>query len=461
MKTLQAYSVKGALDKAILSLILILLFFTPIFLIPKVSTYSPAIDAKNLLVGFVASTAAALCVFRLLLFSHLQKLRKDPLRLSIVGYGMAILLSALLSDEVLYSLREALHILPLLMIFITMPAIISGRACLEKLRIAIVAAGALVAAYGLCQYVGYNFLFRWFPFAFKKMVARNFIFSTIGNPEYLGSYLAPLVLLVLPDLLGRAGRIRRGISGVLCILFLPALLLTGARGAIIGLGVGSVLIIVSFLHQAEPRMRRRLIFALGLLFVCMIMFVIIFSFPNPINRHNEAILHRFRNLANLRSESLKERILFYSIGAEMIAERPILGVGEGMYRVKFYPTLGRLVSRDERAGVVQFTAELKNRVADNAHNDFLQIWVENGTVGFLTFTLAMAIFLAEAMALLFSGNTHPRERQLLLSLAAATICILVNATFSFPLHSPTRVVLFWCLFGAAHSAVLTFQPSRL
>jgi len=464
------------LDKAIFCLILLLLLYTPLFLIPHVRTLETVLHVKFLLVGFLGNTAAALCVIRLFLFSlrshsgevgfrGKQPFTRDPVRLLILGYAASILISSLFSGEAAYCLREAMKVLPLLVIVMTFPLICRSVADFEKIKSVILFSGALVAIYGLCQYARIPFLNRWFPYVYEESalagLGRNYILSTIGNPEYLGSYLAPLLLIAFSEIPLGMKRLRGVISLILCLIFLPALLLTGARGALIGIAAGGgMLTIYYFIRLRRTGALKRMGWAPGLLICVAALTIFLFSFPNPINRYNQAIWGRFRELTDLRSSSIKERIMFHAIGTEMIAEKPIKGWGEGMFRIQFYPMLARLGARDERAGVARFMEELKNRVADHAHNDYLQIWAEDGAIGFLTFTLAVALVIGGAFKTLFSrSDTEVRLRRILI-FSAGFLCLLVNAAFSFPLHTPERAVLFWCLFGVTHAAVLTFERNQ-
>jgi|GEM_PF-534893 len=456
-------------NKGILLLIYVLLFLSPLFLIPRVATYDTVIHLKKLIVDFLVSTIAVLCVIRLIMAPQRISFKKDPVRFLVFVYALLVVVSALLSREKLYSFHRALSLFPLLVLFITIPEILQPRPStlpgkkpeysnfqiLAKLRFVILFTGALVALYGLCQYFGFDFLKRWFPYDLKEELARNYMLSTLGNPEYLGSYLAPIALLILPGVFGGNNNKIRVIYFLLSLILLASLLLTGARGPLIALFAGAIPVLIFIYKKTAPRMQRR--FTAIFIFLCIFVFVfmLVFSFPNPINRHNQAILQRFLNLGNVRSTSMKERILFHTIGAELIAERPVFGVGEGMFRVKFYPTLERLAQKDQGSGVYRFIVELKNRVADNTHNDFLQIWIENGTLGFLVFTLAMSFAMAGAFSQVFKPNLDPERGRLLLGFCAASLCLLVNATFSFPLHMPVRAALFWCVFGAMHYGALT------
>lgn len=472
------------LDKLVFWLVLFLLFFTPIFLIPGIITHDTVIHSKEVLVLFVSCTAAAIAAFRIFFLSRGSLIHKDPVRIALLGYGLAMIVSALFSGEPLYSLRECIRTLPLLMLFLVFPELFrsfgTGKksvregsgGSLEKIRLVTLTAAGLTSIYGLCQYFGFDFIYRIFRYSLTEDIARNYILSTIGNPEYLGSYLSPLILLCLVDVLRplcsrdeKAPLFPRIMGIFLCLVFLCTLFLSGARGAVIGLVAGAALTTILLF----PRIRtavggRRLIVASVAIAGFILAFVIVFSFPNPINRRNQNILGRFRELFNLRSTSVKERILFYSIGADLIAQRPVFGVGEGMFRVKFYPTLEDLSERDERAGVTRFIYELRNRVADNAHNDLLQIWIENGIVGFMSFSLGVMLLFAGAFSRI-SRDLKSGERggitSLHLCFTAAAFCLLVNAGFSFPMHTPTRSVLFWCLLGATHAATISSGYSTL
>ena len=452
-------------DKAIFCLILLLLLYTPLFLIPHVRTMETVLDVKFLLVGFLGNTAAVLCIIRLFLFRGKYQFTKDPVCLLILGYAASIIISSLFSGEAAYCLKEAMKVLPLLVIVITFPLICRSAADFEKIRSVILFSGALVAIYGICQYARIPFLNRWFSYVYEESalaeLGRNYILSTIGNPEYLGSYLAPLLLIAFSEIPFGMKRLRSVISLILCLIFLPALLLTGARGALIGIAAGGgMLAVYYFIRLRRTGVIKQMGWAPGILICVAALTIFLFSFPNPINRYNQSIWARFQELTDLRSSSIKERIMFHALGSEMIAEKPIAGWGEGMFRIQFYPMLAQLEARDERAGVARFMEELKNRVADHAHNDYLQIWAEDGTIGFLTFTLAVALVIGGAFTTLFSKRETDEKSRFLLTFSAGFLCLLVNAAFSFPLHTPTRAVLFWCLFGTTYAGVLTFERNR-
>lgn len=452
--------IKSALEKTILHLALILVFFPPLFLVPRVFTHDVTLHTKLLFTGFVSSLAAGLCIVRIMLFSDRISFKDTPVRLAVIIYGISIIISCILSEQPLYSLRESLRIIPFLLIFIFFPRNILTRDAV-KIRITALLAGFLTAFYGLCQYFDYNFLLRWFPFIPRYDTARSQIVSTMGNPEYLGSYLSPLVILCIPAFLKKSRPAIQIIYAMLIAILLFTILLTGSRGPVIGMAAGGLFAAIFIFRKAPYKVRKRITVTCSILFLIMLIFIVIFSFPNRLNPRGQNISGRFVSLFDIRSESIKERIMFYVIGSEMISDNPVFGSGEGMFRVKFYPTLNRLLEKDDRAGVRMFIKELKNRVADNSHNDFLQIWIENGIIGFLAFTLAIFMFLGRSIFYLKNKSDISKNHGCeVLAYSSALLCVLVNATFSFPLHMPARSALFWVLFSVSCSMILTTRPNK-
>ena len=105
----------------------------------------------------------------------------------------------------------------------------------------------------------------------------------------------------------------------------------------------------------------------------------------------------------------------------------------------------QLASQDPRAGMQITLMDLKNRVPENTHNDLLQIWVEQGSLGWLAFSLAMVALFVRLWGQLESRHLSTQAYILWAGFSAAVICILVNSSFSFPLHTPARATLFWLL----------------
>jgi O-antigen ligase len=175
----------------------------------------------------------------------------------------------------------------------------------------------------------------------------------------------------------------------LAFVFLLALLLSGTRGAILGFFIAAGIVIVSQWPLLVGAARRRVVVILGVMLVIATTLFTLFSFPNSLNPRGLRLAQRFADVLDLTTPAVRERLLFAGIAGEMIRKSPVLGGGPGTFRLRFYPAVVRLQERDSRAGVQAMTADLKNRVAEHAHNDYLQIWCDTGTVGFGLFLLIL------------------------------------------------------------------------
>ena len=130
------------------------------------------------------------------------------MHLSAGGFFIAILVSSLASGEAIYSLRKASGQLMLLVTFFIVQDIVRRYRDVTKAFVLIVSAGVLVSIYAVVQYWKPSIFAEMFPYAYGGR-ARHYLLATIGNPEYLGSYITPLALLVFPTMLLRHSTSRR------------------------------------------------------------------------------------------------------------------------------------------------------------------------------------------------------------------------------------------------------------
>lgn len=429
-----------------------LLLLLPNFVIPRVATLNPAIHSKTLMLRWL------LAALGIAYFSAMPQRRRGALSLAevgILGFVFVNFCSSVLSATPLFSLSDSwqLWALPLvsLGIYRLRPTVLQ----IERLLKLSVVGGIIAALYGFSVYWGYDFLREYYPFAYSKGDARNYIHSFLGNPEYFGGYVAPLSVIcfgiALVSTRGSFGRLAWLLS---CFYFLSAVVLSGTRGALLGVGVGGMLSFYSFYRFQTSNVRRKMLYAGLALAVFTAVLITIFSVPNPLNVRRMRVAQRFIGTFDLASDSVRERILFFSVASRIVRENPVWGVGPGCFKLHFYPTVQKLVEEDERAGFRHFAETLQGRVAEHAHNDYLEFLSETGIVGFAVFA-----FLVSSLIAKFLRSNYDRKRgQSLVGHAAleygyeticfsAISCLLFNALFSFPLHLPVRASMFWVLVG--------------
>ena len=392
---------------------------------------------------------------------------KRPLDLpqfALLALIAANILATLFSGRVAYSLFGHWHLwgfmLMALMIYRYGPSVRECRA----VTMLILGTAVVVALYGLTVYFGYDPL-RWlYPFVFSSQEGRNYVHSFFGNPEYFGGYMAPVAALAFSRFFSvGAGRGARVGWLLATLFFLIGLVLSGTRGAALGLALAMSLLLMRELPGLSGRTRRWVIGGLGALVVAVALAVLVFSFPNPLNRRNMRLAQRFVELFDVTSASVRERILFFTISGRMIADKPVTGLGPGCFRLGFFPTVGKLVEDEPRAGMMMMAADLQNRVAEHAHNDYLEIWTQTGTLG-----LAAFLFLISAAVVQYSRTPRAAsaggdEAELELcrtGFFAAGACLFFNAAFSFPFHLPERASLVWVLVGFFFSANRLLRSRR-
>lgn len=462
-------------------LLLLLLLAVPIGLMPpvrsltsspeskaRISTMNPVVHSKQL-VSRVILAAAGVAFIALLPF--LPRREPDLCEAALLLFLGANLLAWAFSSRVAYSFTESWDLWGFAALGLALSWVSPSRAELDRVFLVMIGAAVLTAAYGLAIFFGFDPLTfgtgkSLFPFIYHKEEGRNFVHSFLGNPEYFGGYMAPLAVLAFSRMFRiGSGLVRRAAWFLLMLVFLFALLLSGTRGAFMGFALGSATVVLAQFRFLGSGSRRRLGLLLAAICVAGLAVVTVFSTPNRLNRRNMHLAQRFVQLFDLNSASVRERILFSAISGRMIAAHPVFGSGPGTYRLEFYPGAERLDQLDERAGVQAMIADLQSRVAEHAHNDYLEIWCETGTVGIasllLLFSAAVIRFGSFGAGNMLRDETaaesaRAREfRDLALfrtTFFAGAVCILFNAAFSFPLHLPVRASLLWVLVGAFAAA---------
>jgi O-antigen ligase len=381
----------------------------------------------------------------------------SPLAVATGGWILAEILSSLFSGRIGWTMAQTGHLLAL-------PALVLGtvmlgmprRSALMAVVAAAAVAGVLCGLYGFSVMTGRDPLKSVYPFVYATDDARNFLHSFLGNPEYFGGYAAALAAGAAGFVVyGRSWLVRLLAGGfgffmVLCVVF------SGTRAALLVLGVVSLGLLACRWPDLTRPVRLRILQVAGVLALLGAVGVTILSTENPLNRRGMRLAQRFASLGDPNSASVKERILFYAIAAETTARNPVLGSGPGSYQLEFYPRLLDMDERDERGVIARLMYDLRNRVAENAHSDWLQSWSEGGAVGGFAFAMlgaALAVQFVYRIRRWNGAHTQVGEEAarngqadsdaLLAAATATALCLYLNSAFSFPLHMSARSGVFW------------------
>jgi O-antigen ligase/Tfp pilus assembly protein PilF len=258
--------------------------------------------------------------------------------------------------------------------------------------------------------------------------------GTFFNPNFLAGYLTVTWSLLLSHLLYRRRRMSvsvgfigqvLGLVGSLSALtvLLAAAILTQSRGGILALFVATVCVLaVRFGLKAAG--------ACGVLLVLVGLIL-----PTPV-RERVVVEHHENPVAYARWQMWKSAV-------QQMIDHP-LGIGLGLYQYTSpryaFPVDGEIT----RYG----------KVAQTAHNEYLQIGVEMGPMGILVFALGIGLT-GRATVRVLQRRLSRRQRSLVVGLTGGTLALLVHAACDSNLREPAIAILLILSVG------LTLAAARL
>ena len=278
----------------------------------------------------------------------------------------------------------------------------------------ILASASIVAVWALLQFSGLDPLQAagWLPTG--AYVARMRVHATLGNPNFVGAYLACVLPLAAADLTPRRRQL------VVFGLILLAIAATTSRGACLGAVAG-----VAAVTAARPSRR-----SLMLLFATLLMAAVVIG---PGGGGTRPI-----------DDTARGRVYILSVAAPHLLERPFAGFGPGSFGL-LYP--GWEVEHWTSAGV---DANVRRYAAAqrHAHNDYVELLSDLG-VPALLFWLSLTAAIA---ATGFGGSTVIGS-----AAAAGVIALSAVALVDFPLQRPVEAFSWWTL---AALVVITCGPAN-
>lgn len=518
----------GTLAIAAMAGLVPLAFLPPSWALLAVDSTRPLILVKEWMLRGSAGLAL-LCAAALLLAGRTRPWRDARLPAVLVGVYLATtLLACAASKDALFAFRAATSEITVWLVVLTAPLLLT-----TPRRVRWVLWGAAAGGLGVGAVAAASAWGKWGG-ALKFIYGRDYVAevlagdeqliysmqgglrriasqATLGNPEYTGTYLAAILLLVAMWLLSgwgsRAHRFWPGwvlgvvvagvvaaamvatgtrgawvvvaagavacwlgalplagawIAGGLAITLETALLLGALPGAVVG---GAMLLAVATWQIARghaapawrallPRVRVALVAAP----VAVIVLLAAQTFPNPLNR--DLIGRANDKLATFSTadDSVRERAMWLLMASDMALAHPVAGVGPGFYPVNLHPTLSKLVAADDTGTMAVMQRALKTFLAMDVHNDWFQVAAEQGLLGLLAFLGVWTSLLAGLARAARSDAAAGTKGD---ALAHALLVVLVGfATMmltSFPLQEPSRL---GALGGVLAAAMATLALER-
>ena len=345
---------------------------------------------------------------------------KTSLCIPILSFAFFVILSCIYSVNLNASLKQAYIIIPNILLCFLAINIIKKKKQVFIITACLVLAATVVSLYGIYQYFwGLNETRNWvlqqdiqFPPEVLSRLGINQAFSTFVIRNALAGYL----LLILPlciCLFFVSKSFYRLLLSVAAASIVLCLYLTYSKG---GWGIFLILVLVSILILVYKKFRHKKRFYI--VSISVIVGLIIFSamFLKIINR---------TNMIYDTSGSFKVRLNYWKACPDMVRDFPF-GSGIGTFG-SIYPKY-----KVPQAREVQL-----------AHNSFLQLWTEIGTLGVLSFLLVWVMLFRDWR------KTFRIAYVKILSIGMYMGCIafLIHSLVDFDFYVPGISMNVWLFIG--------------
>jgi putative inorganic carbon (HCO3(-)) transporter len=286
----------------------------------------------------------------------------------------------------------------------------------------------IVSVYGLRQWIfGAEQLATWVD-ANSSLAKTTRVYSYLGNPNLLAAYLVPAIAFSLSAIFAWRGWICKALAVVMFGVNSLCLVLTFSRGGWIGLMVmffTFLLLLFYWFSVYLPAFWRTWTLPILLGGVASFM-VLALLFVEPVR---DRIFSMF---IGRQDSSNNFRLNVWAAVREMIADRPVLGIGPGNNAFnKIYPLYMR----------PRYTAL-------SAYSVILEVMVETGFIGLMSFLWLLLVTLNSGWQQLRRLRELGNQQAFWLIAAIATLLgMLAHGAFDTVLYRPEVNTLWWFMIA--------------
>ena len=293
----------------------------------------------------------------------------------------------------------------------------------ERLFKIILFTAIIVSIYGILQTMGIE------PFP-RDILRENWgsrAFSTMGNPNFLGSYIVLIIPISIYFYI-----INKNITGLTAyIILFYCLLCTNTRGAWLGT-IASILAFAA-IHYIYFRYSKEEFNRYIILFVITVLLLALYNFNT-----DGAFIDRFLSISRDANEFLADgdrsdytgahRGFIWKRVVELIKARPLTGYG--------LENLGEAFKKYYTKDMIEFWGEV--RYPDKAHNEYLHIAVTTGIPSLL-------IYSTMCFLIILKGLTRLKNCKIMLLILSSVMGYMTAAFFNISVVSVAYV--YWSFLG--------------
>ncbi len=344
------------------------------------------------------------------------KWKRDSVGAALMLFLFVMLISCVFSFARSSSLTVWAMYFVFIMFYFAIINTVTTRDALYGLIRVFVISGAIVALYGVMQYVfGWTTTNAWIDETmFEDETMR--VFSTLANPNVLGEYL----LLVIPPaavffLKDKTRSLSKWVYLAVTALMFVCLILTQSRGCWLGFMV-SIAIFITFYDGRW--------WAIIPLVLCILPFVI-----------PETIVERLSSIGNMDDSSTSYRVYIWMGAIGMLRHYLLGGIGMG---------------EDAFNQVYPFFS-YNAIIAPHSHNTFLQLLVEGGIPALISFIAVIFVFLRVTHRTYKIRPKKSLSSTMLLALGAGACGFLFQSLFDYTFYNYRVMAVFFMVIGIAVS----------
>lgn len=345
-----------------------------------------------------------------------------PTHRYILLYAAVYLIGTFFSADLATSLRPGLLTVAFVLFSLAVSNAVTGRDQLDMLVCLMVAAGAAVSLYGICQYLfgwGYQSAAWVDSDMFSSITFR--VPSTLDNPNMLGQYLILAIPFGGAKLLSSRNWGGRIFYFLCCASMCVCMLLTFSRGAWLGLLFAGAVFFILW----NPRF---------ILLVPVVLAVLYFVLP-------DVVISRFTSIGNLKDDSTSYRVYIWMGTLAMLRDYWLCGIGPGPEAFnRVYPAYS-----------------YNSITAPHAHNLFLQIVCDVGIAGLAVFAVLLFVYF-RMMCRAIGREKDRKSRFLQLAATAGPLGFLVQGMTDYSFYNYRVMFMFWACLAVGGLAV---RRSRL
>jgi O-antigen ligase len=354
--------------KKLLFILILLTTLTPLVLFDKLPF--PFITEKTLYFRFLVDIL--LIVWAIVAFQNPDYLpRKTPLNIALLVLGIVTLLTAIFGHDFQSSFWSGLErmegfvgLFHILIFFLVLSNSLKRTSQWHTLFLTSCGVACICVGVGVFK-------------EFDLFKSGERLFSSIGNPSYLGLYLI-LHLFLAGFILQNTVLKIKGIAVIMSLIFLIGIILSQSRSSIFGLFVGGLVLLgfVIFSKKVSYKIRLGIAGFLGISILCI---GILLNSGDKSFVKNSVFLARIVRVATASKTSLS-RLNNWKVSYEGFKEKPLLGWGQENYQYVF---------------AKYFLPELYDDAPwyDRSHNFLLDWMVSGGILGLLSFLAPFGIML--------------------------------------------------------------------